>query len=293
MSALQKSPVNLKIAAVVVALLTVVGGGTYVAVKGGKSSSGTTASENPDDNKVVAKIDGKAVTLGEMNLRIQAMQQGQGKKVSFNDLSAESKAVIVREEAAHRALIKDAKKQDLLSKDIIKKETDAFLDNLLQKAALEKAANSAINDKIVKETYEKEAAKLRGQQEVRARHILVKTQEEAEKVKTMLDTKSFKDVAKEMSIDQKTAKEGGDLGILYTGNMLKEFDEAIAKLKPGETSEPVKSEFGWHVIKLDSRNPAKILPFEQAKDSVTIDLSKKAIKEYVDELLKDIKIEVL
>jgi len=288
-SVVQKSPFNFKIAAVVVGILAVIGGGTYVAVKSGSSSSAT----KQDDGKVVAKIDGKSVTLGEMNQRIQAMQQGHGKKVSFDDLSADSKAVIVREEAAHRLLVQDAKKRNLLSKDVIRKETDAFIDNLLQKAALEKAANAAINDQVVKDTYEKEVEKLRGQQEVHARHILVKTKEDAQKVKEMLDTKSFKDVAKDMSLDQKTAKDGGDLGVLYTGNMLKEFDEAIAKLKPGETSDPVKSEFGWHVIKLDSRNPAKILSFEQAKEGVMIDLSKRAIKEYVDGLLKDVKVEVL
>lgn len=282
MTTFKKPPLNLKVIAIAGAVLVLGAGITYFAVKGG----------TPND-VVVAKINGTPVTLEQANLRIKMMQQGQGKKISFNDLPAESKSAIIQEEAAHRMLIKDAKKQNLLSRKTINKETDVFVDNLFQKAILEKVANAAVSDEKVKAAYDKESERLQGQQEIRARHILVKTPEEAQAVKEALTTKAFKDVAKEMSIDQKTAKEGGDLGVLYTGNMLKEFDEAISKLKSGEISEPVKSEFGWHIIKLDSRNPAKILPFDQAKDAVTIDISKKAIKEYVDGLLKNVKIDIL
>ncbi len=280
-NSVRKPQINVKIIALIIVGVLAVGGGvTYFAV----SNKG---SKDP----IVGKISGEPVTLKEANSRLQAVQRGT--KTNFSDLPPESKAAVLREEAAHRLLIEDAKKQKVISKSDLKKEQEVFEENLLQKLMLERIANDAVNEEKIKAAYEKEVAKIRGQQEVHARHILVKTQEDARKVKEDLDTKSFKDVAKDRSIDQKTAKDGGDLGLLYTGNMLKEFDEAISKLKPGETSDPVKSEFGWHIIKLDGRAPAKILPYEQAKEKVAIDLSKQAIKKYVDEMLKGIKIETM
>lgn len=286
----RKSPFNIKIiAAIAIGVLIVGAGIAYFSTK-----------ESADKSQIVAKIDGKAVTLDEANLRLEILQrQGQqaqqsAKKLSFLDLDPEAKKVVIREEAAHRLLVVDARKKNVIKSQDLKKEKETFEENLLQKLLLENIANESIkDDSVIKAAYEKQVDKVRGQQEIRARHILVKTEEDARKVKELLDTKSFKDVAKEMSIDQKTAKDGGDLGVLYTGNILKTFEEVINKLKPGEISDPVKSELGWHIVKLDSKTPAKILAYEQAKPKVAVEVSKEAIRKYVDELLADVKIDIL
>jgi peptidyl-prolyl cis-trans isomerase C len=105
--------------------------------------------------------------------------------------------------------------------------------------------------------------------EVRVSHILTNTYEEAEEAKEMLKTRPFSWVARKMSVDKHTGA-GGDLGYLSKGNMLPEFEEVVFRMRRGEVSDVVESEFGYHIIKLtDVRTSLNELPFDQVAPEIS------------------------
>ena len=120
-----------------------------------------------------------------------------------------------------------------------------------------------------------------------ASHILVKTKEEAEAIKKELDGGAdFAKLAKEKSLDTGSAQNGGSLGQFSPGQMVKEFDEKVFSMKPGEISDPVKTQFGFHIIKLEKISN----DFKGAKDAVKEAVIQEKFKEYNDKLEKKAKV---
>ena len=142
-------------------------------------------------------------------------------------------------------------KQQGLKEETVKNGVRASL-------AQEQAIEKAITDKDLKAKFEDY------KQEIKASHILVKDEETAKKVKEELaQGKSFEELAKQYSEDTGSKEKGGDLGFFTAGKMVKEFEEAAYKLKKDEVSEPVKTQFGYHIIKVTDIKEQK--PFDEAK----------------------------
>lgn len=125
-----------------------------------------------------------------------------------------------------------------------------------------------------------------------ARHILVKTQEEAQKIIEQLKKGAkFEDLAKKDSIDS-SKEQGGDLGWFSPSNMVKPFADAVAGLKKGEyTQTPVQTQYGWHVIELIDTRETPVPPLDSVKERVDQLVQNKKFKAYQDDLLKNAKIE--
>src|SRR5690606_24199478 len=132
-------------------------------------------------------------------------------------------------------------------------------------------------EKNLKEAYAAYEAKAKKEEELHARHILVNSEEKAqalyERVKKGED---FAKVAKAESQDKGSGARGGDLDYFTRDKMVKEFADAAYQLKKGEISKPVKSDFGWHIIKLEDRRPQKVASFEEMQEQLKADLRKKA-----------------
>jgi peptidyl-prolyl cis-trans isomerase C len=132
-----------------------------------------------------------------------------------------------------------------------------------------------------------------GQEEVRARHILVETEEEAkailEQIKGGAD---FATLAKEKSKDPGGA-DGGDLGYFSKDQMVPEFAEVAFKMYPGQISNPVKTQFGWHIIKVEDKRAKPVPSFEQVRDRVEAFIIRKAQTEMIAKLRQGAKIERL
>jgi peptidyl-prolyl cis-trans isomerase C len=132
-----------------------------------------------------------------------------------------------------------------------------------------------------------------GQDEVRARHILVENEDEAKAIVDQLrGGADFATLAKEKSKDPGAA-DGGDLGYFTKEQMVPQFSEVAFRMYPGQLSNPVKTQFGWHVIKLEDKRTRQPPEFDQVKDQIEGYLARKAQTEYIAKLRQSAKIERL
>jgi peptidyl-prolyl cis-trans isomerase C len=160
---------------------------------------------------------------------------------------------------------------------------------VLVEALLEQESKTAANDKDIKKFYDEN---LKPQNEVHARHILVETEAQAKDVVTKLKGGAdFAQLAKEVSKDP--GSDGGDLGYITKDQVVAEFGEAAFKLDKGKISDPVKSQFGWHVIKVEDKRERKPPPFDAVKDRIKVVLMQKANEDFVTKARQGAKIERL
>nr|WP_245257568.1 peptidylprolyl isomerase [Methylocapsa acidiphila] len=165
-----------------------------------------------------------------------------------------------------------------------------YREKLLMETLLNQVAKAAITDAALKATYDEAAKAQKPETEIHARHILVPTDEDAKAaLKRVKAGEDFAKVAKEVSKDP--GSEGGDLGWFTKDRMVPEFADAAFKLDEGQISEPVKSPFGWHIIKIEGKRQKTFPSFDEVKDQVSRYVAQKAQGELVAQLRKTAKIE--
>jgi peptidyl-prolyl cis-trans isomerase C len=165
-----------------------------------------------------------------------------------------------------------------------------YRDKLLMESVLTKVAKDAETDAAMKKIYDEAAAEQKPEEEVHARHILVGSEADAQAVlKRLKAGEDFAKVAKEMSKDP--GSEGGDLGWFTKDRMVPEFAEAAFKLKDGELSDPVKSQFGWHIIQVEGKRQKQFPPFDQVKDQIARYIVQKSQGDLILKLREGAKIE--
>jgi peptidyl-prolyl cis-trans isomerase C len=163
-------------------------------------------------------------------------------------------------------------------------------DKALMEVSLTKVAKEAVTDAAVKQTYDEAAKAQKPDTEYHAHHILVPTEDEAKAAqKRLKGGEDFAKVATELSKDP--GSKGGDLGWFTKDRMVPEFGEAVSKMEPGQLSDPIKTQFGWHVIKLDEKRPKVFPPLEQVKEQVARYVVQKAQSDLVMKLREGAKIE--
>ncbi|MDF3073667.1 MAG: parvulin-like peptidyl-prolyl isomerase [Alphaproteobacteria bacterium] len=169
-----------------------------------------------------------------------------------------------------KLLAGEGRKQGLQNDPEVKRRIAMIEDRLVQDAFEQKEIAKQITPEALKARYDKQIAAMPAEEEVNARHILVKTEEEATGIIAALKGGGdFAALAKEKSTDAGSGANGGDLGWFRKTDMVGEFAEAAFKLKKGEVSEtPVKTQFGFHVIKLEDRRTAKPPTFEETEEEL-------------------------
>jgi peptidyl-prolyl cis-trans isomerase C len=178
-----------------------------------------------------------------------------------------------------------AKKSGVQSSSEYKKRLGELEQNLTRQVYVDNYLKDKVTDAAVKGEYDKLKAANKGKEEVHARHILVKTEEEAKKVITDLDNGAkFEDLAKERSIDP-SAKSGGDIGYFVQGELVPEFSDAAFATKPGTyTKTPVHTKFGWHVIYVVDKRPRVIPELKDVQDRIRGALAQQALKGLIQSL---------
>jgi peptidyl-prolyl cis-trans isomerase C len=183
----------------------------------------------------------------------------------------------------------DGKK--LRDTDEFKKQAGLALDRLSMDALLASEGESAATDAALKQAYEDVANATRSRQEAHVRHILVETEAEAKQVVAELKKGAdFGALAKKDSKDASAAN-GGDLGFVSRAQLEPDFGKAVFALDIGKTSDPVKTRFGWHVIRVEEKRDGQVPPFDQIKPMLETIVIRKAQADFVSKLHDGAKIE--
>ncbi len=165
-----------------------------------------------------------------------------------------------------------------------------YHDKLAMEALLTNVAKAAATEEAEHKAYDEAAKAQPPAEEIHARHILLPTEEEAKAALARIKAgEDFAKVATELSKDP--AGEGGDLGWFTKDRMVPEFADAAFKLEPGQVSDPVKSQFGWHVIKVEEKRMKTFPPFEQVKEQAARYVGQKAQSDLIAALHQGVKIE--
>ncbi|MCC6949649.1 MAG: peptidylprolyl isomerase [Bradyrhizobiaceae bacterium] len=164
---------------------------------------------------------------------------------------------------------------------------------VLMESLLEQETRKAVTEPAMRQLYDDSVKANKPQAEVRARHILVESEDQAKEVVRKLKAGGdFAALAKSESKDPGSA-DGGDLGYFTKDQMVAEFADAAFKLEKDAISDPVKTQFGWHVIKVEDKREKAVPPFEQVKNEIATYLTRKAQAELVGKLRDEAKIERL
>jgi len=239
------------------------------------------------EDAVLAIVNGVEIRQSEVDAQKEDLppQAQQMQKDELNRL-------IVDQLISNKLLAQEGDKRKVTDRPEFKRRQTEALEQIKAGLVLKDVVKAEITDAKVKAKYDELVAKAPKRDEVRARHILVKEEAEAKKIAADLKKGGdFEKTAKEKSTDPGSGQQGGDLGYFTEDAMVPEFSAAAFKLKKGEISEPVKSQFGWHIIKLEDRREQKPPAFDQVKDQVKNSLEQEAVSKFIASLRTGAKIE--
>lgn len=242
------------------------------------------------EDKVLLKIEGFQVTEKDVEEFLTKMGQ---ESMQFNN--QEGKKQIAQELMNQHLIYLDAKENGLENDPEYKRELEYAKEQILRQFSMKKVLEDVkVTQEEAKEYYEAHKDQFNNIYQYRASHILVDDKEKALDVISRLEKEKFEDLAKELS-SCPSSQNGGDLGVFASGQMVPEFDQALEKMEKGAISEPVKTQFGYHVIKLVDKNLARKNDFESNQHEIEgILLSKKQQEVYLEktnELQKKYKVE--
>nr|WP_312577478.1 peptidylprolyl isomerase [Sedimentibacter sp.] len=244
------------------------------------------------DNKLIAIVDGREVRESDYKLLMNNL----GQNAAYFQ-GEEGRKKLVEELIMHELVYSDAIENELEKDEEFVKALNTMKKSMLQQYGLSKMLNNVtVSDDEIKEYYEKNKKLFKTGEMVRASHILVDTEEKANEIlEDLTDGLSFEEAAQQYSsCPSKSA--GGDLGQFGRGQMVKEFEDAAFSMKKGEISDPVKTQFGYHIIKLTDHIPARDSELEEVKEDIRKNcVMAKQDKIYIDkkeELKNKYKIEI-
>ncbi len=254
----------------------------------GPLAAQTPAVPNAGDDPVVARVDGQPIRRSDV-LSFQRSLPAQFQQVPIEALLEP----IVERLVSQKLLVADGRKKNLQADAEVRQRLTQFEDRVIQEVLLNRLLADKINDAALRTRYAAYQKENPGKEEVRASHILVNSEAQAREILTALrGGADFGKLAGEKSIDPAGKSSGGDLGYFGKDEMVPEFAEAAFAMKAGETSaSPVKTQFGWHVIRIaDRRTVAE--SFEEVRERLSSEMSQEIMQGYVEGLRKSAKVEL-
>jgi peptidyl-prolyl cis-trans isomerase C len=241
-----------------------------------------------DGDPVVAKVNGAEIRQSDLAIA----EEDVGSSLQQQQVTGEAKRDYLINYVSDVMLIAKAAEAKKVGDTSDFKQRLAFARNkLLMESLLQSEAKAAASDVALRKVYDDAKQQMSTDQEVRARHILVGSEDEAKAVLGELKKGGdFAELAKQKSKDPGAA-DGGDLGYFTKDQMVPEFAETAFKLEPGQLSEPVKTDFGWHIIKVEDKRTRQIPEFDQVKGQIETFVMRKAQVDLVSKLREGAKIE--
>lgn len=252
----------------------------------------TNKSKISNNENIIAYVNKKPVSEQKLLTELKN-NYGIMDNFSLSAIPDDSKKTIIKQIYIEQIIIDNAKQANLFkNKDIQNKITQAT-NKIIKEAYLQEISQKTVNRANIEALYQERIASLAGKQEVNAKHILVKTKGEANQISRNLKRQSFEKIAKAKSIDPYSKEKGGDLGYFTEGNMVKEFEDVVFNMKKNQISQPFKTQFGWHIVKLVDKREAEIPSLDSIYEKLKQELSYKAISEYIQNLQNDINVELV
>lgn len=266
-------------------LQTVVRAGIAALLMAAPLASAAAAEKKPDP--VVAKIDGQEIRLSDLEAEKSLLPT----RVQQLPMEQVYRPLLERV-ITNRLLTNAARKQKLQDDPAVKERLARLEDALVREVYIAKKIEDQITEERVKKRYDELIKSRKPTEEIQARHILVKTEKEARDIVKQLEKGAdFAKLANQKSIGP-TKDQGGNLGWFARGDMVKEFEEAAFALKKGEFGkEPVKTQFGWHVIKVEGRREKPAPELKEVREQITQTLLREFYQAEIRRLIAAAKIE--
>jgi peptidyl-prolyl cis-trans isomerase C len=247
------------------------------------------AGKSAQPDPVLARVNGHEIKGSEVMALIRRLPE-QSREVPMEKLVPAMVDTLINTQLIQEA----ADKEHLQDDPEVKQRLAAAEEEIVRQVYVERLVSMDLTDAKLHAAYEEYIKTMPPQEEVDAKHILVKTEDEAKKIITQLERGTdFNRLAKEKSIDPAGKDNGGDLGWFTKDQMVPEFANAAFALKKGQfTKTPVKTRFGWHIIKLVDRRAAPPPSFDDVKRQLAMRVQGEAIGERVKALRAKAKIEV-
>jgi len=238
---------------------------------------------SPHANTVVAVVNGEEITLGHMILSRATLP------TQYQQLPPDVLYNAILDQLIQQTALKQALHGEMPRYVELSLENEAR--SLLAADVIESVMEKAAHEEDLLAAYDAEYSTGDGGDEFNASHILVETEEDANIIKLELDAGAdFATLAKERSTGP-SGPSGGALGWFSKGRMVPEFEQAVINLKSGEISDPVQTQFGWHVIILNERRKTAAPEFEAVREELATQLQNLAVEARVNELTTAAKIE--
>ncbi|MEI6155286.1 MAG: peptidyl-prolyl cis-trans isomerase [Deltaproteobacteria bacterium] len=249
-----------------------------------------------EDSKVLVTIDNDKMTVQEFNKELDRIPVNMKMLVATQS----GKKSYLDKLVVKKLLLREAGKEKMDTEKEFQERLADIKDQLLIESLLKKkiAADAKISDDDLKKYYEANKENFKREREISTRHILLKTEEEAKQVQgKLIKGEDFIELAKKYSIDPNAGATGGEIGFHPKGSLVPEYEAAAFKLtKVGQVSGIIKTQFGYHIIRLEGTKPPSYVPFDEVKDfikqKILQEKQSELLEKYIDSLKKSAKITI-
>jgi peptidyl-prolyl cis-trans isomerase C len=242
----------------------------------------------PDPNAVVANVGDETITEADLGFAAEDLAQ-ELQQVPPD----QQRAFLVTVLIDMKVMAQAAKQQGMDQTDIFKRRLAYLEERALRRAYFADKVAAAVTPDTVKAAYDKFVADFKPEDQVHAEHILVSSEEDAKAIKAQLDKgANFEDLAKEKSTDPSAKQNGGDLGFFSKGQMVKPFEDKAFTMEVGQVSDPVQSQFGWHIIKVVEKRKSSPPTIDQIGQQLGQQLMFQSFDDEIAKLKSGLKIDI-
>ncbi len=240
------------------------------------------AETKPDAGTVLATVNGDEITLGHVVATVAALPQ------QYQQIEDDVLYDFVLEQLIQQQLLSQ-QQEELTQQNALTLDNETR--SLLAVQTVNALTNDVVTDEAVQAAYDAQFAEFEGEDEFDASHILVESEDEAKALKSQLDDGAdFAEMAREHSTGP-SGPNGGALGWFGKGQMVPEFENAVLGLEKGQISDPVQTQFGWHLVILNDKRKSEAPALEAVRDELAQTIQQEAIQARIDELTQQAQIE--